>query len=237
MKKLLFAAFLALLLQNTYGQKYKFCLNAGYGVYQMHDLKELQSYMATYYAALNIKEVQQFPGYINYSGSFEYFLNSQNLLGLNVAYYTTGGRNHVSDYSGEYILDMPVNAYHIGLQYRNIMETFGKISLYARLNGGITLSTLDVKESFVIYYADSTSSSYSFGSKSFSAEPGFGALYSLKNNLSVDFSLGYQIDIKSKLHPVESKKDDMTGPSGNPVYINWSGLRLMLGINYDLFKQ
>lgn len=227
-----------LLTQITVAQSIKIGLNTGYGTYLMKDLKEFQSDAAEYYNEINVAEVQQFPGYINYSASLEYYsFGTKNLMGLNAAYSTTGGRNHVADYSGEYYLNMPVYAYSLGIQYRNIFMTINKFDLFAQLKGGMSFSTLEINESFTIHQVDSTSSSFAFVNHSFFVEPSVGTFYELGKDFSLNFSLGYQIDTKSKLHYKDNKEETFLGFDGEPIYTNWSGLRIVLGLSYDLFKE
>jgi len=223
--------------QTAVAQSIKLGLNTGYGTYQMKDLKEFQSDVAEYYKEFNVEEVQQFPGYINYSASLEYSFGTINLIGLNAAYVTTGGRNHVADYTGEYYLNMAVYAYSMGMQYRRVVTTINKFDLYAQLKGGISLSTLEINESFTIHQVDSSSSSFSFVNHSFFVEPSVGTFYALSKDFSINFSLGYQIDIKSKLHYKDNKEETFLGFDGKPIYTNWSGLRIVLGLSYDLFKE
>lgn len=221
--------------QTAVCQSVKLGLNTGYGTYQMKDLKEFQSDVAEYYKEFNVEEVQQFPGYINYSASIEYSFGTKNLIGLNAAYVTTGGRNHVADYTGEYYLNMAVYAYNMGLQYRRVVTTINKFDLYAQLRGGISFSTLEINESFTIYQVDSTSSSFTFVNHSFFFEPSVGTFYALGKDFSINFSLGYQIDTKSKLYSKDNKEETFPGFDGQPIYTNWSGLRIELGLSYDLF--
>jgi len=226
-----------LLTQITVAQSIKIGLNTGYGTYLMKDLKEFQSDAAEYYKEFHVEEVQQFPGYINYSASLEYSFGTKNLIGLNAAYVTTGGRNHVADYTGEYYLNMPVYAYSMGMQYQRVVKTINKFDLYAQLKGGMSFSTLEIDESFTIHQVDSASSSFAFVNHSFFVEPSVGTFYALGKDFSVNFSLGYQIDTKSKLHYKDNKEGTFLGFEGKPIYTNWSGLRIVLGLSYDLFKE
>jgi hypothetical protein len=236
MKNIIKIFLILVLVQTAAAQNFKIGLNVGYGIYQMNDLQDVQSSAAYTYSNFHVEEVQQFPGYINYSASVDYFLNSKNLLGLHAAFYSTGGRNHVSDYSGEYYLNMLVDSYHIGLQYQYIFRSENKLKYYARLKGGISFSNLTVDESMTIHQVDSASGTYKFAATSFYAEPSLGAYYALSDKFGVNFSLGYQVDIPGDLH-TKGNKDQKMGGSDSPVQINWSGIRIEAGIAYYLFKE
>ena len=236
MKNYLKIILILLLAQTSAGQNFKIGLNTGYGTYKMEDLKQFQSDAAEYYSMLNVEEVQQFPGYFNYSASVEYSLSRSNLIGINAGYYTTGGRNHVADYSGEYYMNIPIHAYSLGLQYRNVFMTFNKFDLYAQIKGGILFSALSINESFAIHKFDSISSSYTMVNNSYFCEPSAGVFYSLGKSFSANFSLGYQFDFKDKLHYKDNKDQVLTNDDDEPVYSDWSGFRIVLGLSYDIFK-
>ena len=236
MKKL-FVIILSIFLANvSLAQNFRIGLNTGYGTYQMKDLKQLQSNEAYSLSQFHVEEVQRFPGFINYSASVDYLLNSKNLVGIHTAYYTTGGRNHVADYSGEYFLNMPVSSWNLGIQYRNIFRTENKLSYYARLKGGISFSTLKVEESFTIQQVDSVTNKYTFAATSFYAEPSLGVFYALGNNFSINFSLGYQIDIPRPLHE-KGNKGNILGGESSHIHCNWSGIRIEGGIAYDIIRK
>ena len=236
MKNFIKVILILLFAQSSFGQKSKISLNIGYGTYQMNDLQKIQSSAANNTSIYHVEEVQQFPGFINYSASFDYFLNTKNLVGLQAAYYTTGGRNHVADYSGEYYLNMPVSSYNIGLQYQNIFSSENKFDYYARLKCGVSFSNLTIDESITIHQVDSTSSSYAFSATSFYTEPSLGVLYGLGDNFGINFSLGYQIDVPGALH-TKGNKDEILGSTDSHIHCNWSGLRIELGLAYYIFKK
>lgn len=234
MRVILSVIFVLVLVRVGIAQKLRLSLNSGYGTYQLNELRGLQNDFAAYGAWLHVEKVQQFPGYLNYSVSAEYFLNPKNLIGLSGSYYTTGGRNHVSDYSGEYALNMPLSGYRLGMQYRNVFAGFGKTNIYLSANGGLMLSALSISETMTIYPDHTTTEKVNLASMSFTFDPSVGAWYPLGKNFSVDISLGYQVYLASKLFNVEDLETELTDFRGNAVRLNWSGLRLGLGITYDL---
>ncbi len=236
MKKLFLIIPVIFLTHFSYAQNFRIGLNTGYGTYQMNDLQQLQANEAYNLSQFHVEQVQRFPGYINYSASIDYFFNSKNLAGIHTAYYTTGGRNHVKDYSGEYYLNMPVNSWNLGLQYKYIFLNDHKLSYYLRLKGGISFSTLDIEESLTIHQVDSVTNNYAFAATSFYAEPSLGVYYTLGHNFSVNFSAGYQIDIPGALHE-KGNKGNIMGSSSSHIHCNWSGIRIEAGIAYDIFRK
>lgn len=221
----------------TYSQKYSVDFHAGYGTYLLSGLKEFQSNMTQVYLPLPVKETVRFPGYLNYSASADFWYNSKNSIGLNGVFFTTGGRNHLKDYSGEYKLDMIMNGYRLGIQDRNILLSSGTVKIYLQLRAGILMSVFKMDEFIKINNVDSVSEGYVFTSKTFFGEPSLGFRYKVIEGLSADFCFGYQFDTEGKLHLKENKEMMLNNPAGGPVYTNWSGVRIQLGVSYTLFQK
>ncbi len=233
-KSYIICAFAILLVLNVKGQdNMNVSIDAGYGTYQFDELKQLQTDLSKIYPEFAIKPVEQFPGFINYSVSIEYRVYKDLWLGLNGGYYTTGGRNHVADYSGEYRLDIPAGGKRLGGQLSYMFPTDKKIKPYVRLKGGVLLSTVKTEEYFVVHDADSTSTNYKFKGTSFWGEPSVGLAFEPVNKLLVYLNAGYQFDWKGKLYKEEDKP--LLFQSGDHVRVNWSGLRLSLGVSFSLF--
>jgi hypothetical protein len=237
MKRILLTTAFLLLTYCLFAQKYKVGLNVGYGVYKLDGLKELQEYLADYNSELNVQAVQQFPGYLNYSASFEYYLGTKNLLGINGAFFSTGGRNSVKDYSGEYTFDMPLNGYRLGLQYRYLCGKYGKFSSYFQAVGGTTISTLSFKESLDIYNVESYSNKESYASASCFIEPSGGFFYDLGNHISANFSLGYQFEFLGSFRSVDDIKHKIYYSNNEPIRSDWTGFRILLGVTYDMVSD
>ena len=138
MKKYIFLlSFTLIFLQQAKCQKFDIGFNLGYGFYQLDDLKKYQSEKKDEYSNINVTSVEQFPGSLNYNLFVNYFANKRNVIGLTGTYYTTGGRNHIKDYSGEYKLDMILNGYKIGMNYQNIVFPYKRIRITLKIEVGI----------------------------------------------------------------------------------------------------
>jgi len=214
------------------GQYFKAAIYTGYGAYQLNDVKDLQLNFLKATSPLKTEAVDKFPDYYNYTASLEYCFNTTNYTGLNTSFYTTGARNHLKDYSGEYKLDMILDGFSIGLQYRHVLSESDKINLYFLLKSGIIFSTLKINESLIVNGVSSNSNYYTFGSKTFFGEPDLGAFYPLGDRFAIDLSFGYQFNLKSKLY-LDNKDNAMYNPSGSEVKLDWSGLRITLGLSFN----
>lgn len=222
---------------NLMGQNsLKVGLYGGYGTYQFEDIKTFQADLINLYPQLSIKATEKFPAYLNYSASLEYAVTSKILVGANGGFYTTGGRNHVKDYSGEYKVDMIAVGYRLGLQSRYIFSTVNQFNLYGQLKGGIILSTFKMEGVLMVFDEELTSSDDKLKSTTYFGEPSVGFFYDLGSKFSLDFSLGYQLDFDKPLYRADNKDLNLYDFSGHKVHINWSGIRIAMGISYNIFK-
>jgi hypothetical protein len=237
MKKALCLISALLFYQFAFCQNFIFDLYTGYGFYALKDLKDYQLEMVKSHSPLSIEAVEKFPSYFNYSFSFEYILNAKNIIGVNAAFCTTGGRNHLADYSGQYKFDMIINGYRIGFQYRNIHSIYNKIGIYGQIRSGSIFSVLKTNESFIVNNVDPLVQNQTFNSISYFGEPSFGILYSIRQKILIDVSIGYQFDTNGKFHLKKDKNIELKNASGESVFVNWSGFRISLGLSFDLFKK
>ncbi len=232
MKKLFYILFMILSSEYIYSQSIKVEINSGLGTYNHADLKSFQDYLITL-APPHTRKVAEFPPYYYYSASVENILNAHHLIGINFTFLTSGGRNDIRDYSGEYSLDMHINGIGAGFQYRYILSSFKNFDLYAKARAGILFSSFYMKERLNLILADTTTTSDRFRAVNIYCEPSLGIIWNFWSRLSLDFSLGYEIDTKGSLL-LENTKQFIALPSGQPLTTNWSGFRALAGISYRI---
>ena len=204
-------------------------IGVGHETHNMNQLQEFQKKMIYKVRLNDIKAVERFPDNIFYSVSYSEPIGESNYLGIDISYLTTGGRNHVSDYSGEYKADLILNGYKGGLSFGHLApKSIGKINFSIQLSSGVVYSEFDVRESLKVYessHYDETE----FSALTVFAEPAFIFSRSLMENIFVDLSIGYQIDVYidklSKSHNRDYKID------AKP---EWNGIKSSIGINYKL---
>ncbi|WP_020526494.1 hypothetical protein [Flexithrix dorotheae] len=236
MKKLIYILFLLFIFHESIAQKVRLGFDLGYGTYQMSQLKEFQEELIDLSPVKSVQIVEQFPAYFNYSANLDYYQTSRSLLlGLNLTYFTTGGRNHVKDYSGEYKLDMPLRGYRIGIQLRSEMLGNEKWKLYNKVKIGGILTSLELEESIVVYDEQSDLPGYSFSSEGIFIEPSLGLSYEIVKKIHFDLSFGYQLDASTGLYLSGFKGSFIQNSSNDKVSVNWSGFRTYLGVAYDIF--
>jgi len=222
MKKLYILVLFNIGIINIYSQNFSIGVYSGYGTYDLSNIKQLQLQALSYYSPLEIKSVERFPDYINYSVTLEYNTIKKYSWGLDLAYFSTGARNHLLDYSGEYKLDMHVSAYRLGALFKKSYPLIKNLSLYYNIETGLVYSNFKFDEKITINNVDSVDYNYNTKSNAFFIEPTIGASYYLGLNFSIDANVGYQADINSRFI---TKKDS---------YIYWSGFRFLVGVNYNL---
>jgi hypothetical protein len=232
MKKLCLIVYMILSAEYIYSQGIKVEINSGIGTYNHDDLKSFQDYLLTF-APPHTRAVAKFPPYLYYSASFENILNNRHLIGVNFTLLTSGGRNDIKDYSGEYSLDLHINGIGAGLQYRYIVNSFKNFDIYAKARAGFIFSTFYMKERLNLIQSDTTTTSEHFRAMNIYFEPSIGITWNFWKRISLDFSLGYEIDTKGSLL-LENTKQFIALPSGQPITTDWSGFRALAGVSYKI---
>ncbi len=227
MRTVFSALILIFIVFNANSQDINVEVNGGYGFYELDDVKSLQQSMLESTQIPNLKSVEKFPNGIYPSISVNYLLNPKNSFGITFIRYTTGGRNHLADYSGEYKIDIILNGYGIGAKYQRTAYLQNKFAFILQLEAGVIFSELDMDERLTIYEEVMSSDHISLESTGIYVEPMVKISYNFIDDLNLQFSSGYNINFKGKMK-VDGEKTDFVS--------NWSGLRLMLGVSYT-FKS
>lgn len=215
------------------GQNFSIGFQVGYGTYILKDMKQFQSDVKNFDYRLNVKDVEQFPNNYYYSFQGNYFLNKRNLIGIKSSYHTTGGRNQIKDYSGEYKFDMLLNGYSIGIQYKNIVHAKNNIRASIRIAGGVNYTTLFLHELLNINGTEIFSESYNYESLGYFIEPSLGLSYHVYKGIYANVNLGYEIYFDTDLHAKEDNDLKLNNSDG-AFGANWSGLRFSVGFSYEL---
>ncbi len=225
--------------QNVFGQKINVGFNYGYGAYELKDLKVLQSDLKLEMKDFGVKTMEKFPSNNYYSIYSEVEIDSVNYGGLSLSYYTTGARNHLADYSGEYKLDMILNGYRIGVYYKYTFLYYKKISLGGKFSIGGLFSNLRIEEGIKLFDYTSTDIIYEQTDKikivgnSFFIEPSFYAYYDILKSIRLNINLGYEHDFADEMYEKGSQESIIETSEGNSVKAEWNGIRSSIGISYS----
>ncbi|MDD4972444.1 MAG: hypothetical protein PHT07_23690 [Paludibacter sp.] len=197
-------------------QSARFSYELGYGTYGMKNMKDIQNQLIKTYSPLPIKSVLQFPGYYNHTFSLDYYLSDNVLFGINTTYLTTGGRDHLKDYSGEYKADILLKAYQFGLESEYTERIDRNLDIFFNFKIGVIHSDLKITENIVVYHVDSLTNNSNYDEWSPFVEPTIGFSYSISKKIQAKISIGANVDTSTN------------------ILIDWSGLRTRIGIAYSL---
>ena len=233
MRKAIVTMAILALSQLLYSQSHSFGSLMGYGVYQLSEIKDYQTQllMATYITG--VESVEQFPESAFYGLFYNYHFRDKNSFGLEANYFSTGGRNHRKDYSGEYKLDMILNGYELGVNYERFFLSYNQFDFSFNIGGGVIISNLKIDE-------DINASNVSFWSREFEVKslcsyvkPSFKLKFPLTTQTNLDLKIGYTVnfDYKNEFY-YKDDKDIFYISWDKTLRPNWTGLRFSLGISY-----
>lgn len=207
----------------------------GYSQFDHSTLKNLSQELPTIYQPLNLYSGSNFPDYYSHNFFAETFINKKNVIGLNLAYNSTGARYQAADYSGKYNLDFLLSAFSYGIHYRYNSPYYTPsedMVYYLQVRTGGTASTLHLEESLA-----SISFEYEnlkeFRSLSLFIEPSIGVSYKHWKRFTFDISFGYELNTEASFVEKEEKYV-LYAPTGDKLKSNWSGFRVRAGVLINL---
>ena len=234
MKKVLILVICLIWVQLSWAQAFRIGFNAGYGTYAMKSMKNFQQALVLSSHFEGLRQTQSFPGFINYGLLADIRFNNQFTFGIKADYLMTGGRNHVGDYSGEYYENLRLQAYGFGLVLGKELYDYGKLRFYASLKGTLLMSFFKFEQRINLYQSIDSHSQNDYLSLSLAVEPSAGIRYPLGKKGNLDFNLGYEKCTRSKLIPIPKIDGDLS-PSLDLLEVDWTGLRVSLGLFLTLF--
>lgn len=224
---------LLLFCKTGFNQTYTGGVGIGYGLYQMTEMKEFQENLKNSIDITNLASVESFPGFIFYTAQFSYLPNEKlNSLGIEFNYYMTGARNHAADYSGEYILDINLNGYRLGFNYKLYIDKIGSISMFVKPGAGGLFNEMELNEKLTVFDEEIFSESYSLHGFSAFIEPKVVFSLPVSDKFNVEFDIAYEYDFPNKINLKGEKDKILYLGYQNPLSIQWSGLKLGIDFIY-----
>jgi hypothetical protein len=216
-------------------QKFVFGYSLGKANYQMGDMKSLlendvknlvKTKNADYETDFKYKNTENFP-----SGLFHdvYFGLQFSLheIGLQYNYLTTGGRNHLADYSGELRKDIVFSgdAFGIYYKYRFLsipisndfrVSTYAGVATGAIFNHGHSDYFFDLYDpqvyptDYISRYGkfEKIDESSEWSSTNWFVQPNIGFQFWLKNTISLNINAGYLFDSPGKIRTADENTID-----------------------------
>lgn len=225
-KRLFFIVLFFAGLQTVFSQQIEFRPQIGIGTYAMSDLKGLLKESVTT-SQIGLKTTENFPAYAFYSLDVIYSISPKFGLGVTSGFYSTGGRNHIADYSGSYREDIKVNAINVGL-LASFKDTLTSCFFYGiELGSGIKFSNMSVESDLNVNdYNEQTS--YDLRSRGWWIEPQLRFGRTFFSKITSSLFGGYEFNLKSSLKLKENSQNSSTAK------IDWSGIRLGISLSYKL---
>ena len=225
-------AFSLLILSNlVVAQDPQFGLGLGYASFNLENLKDAQEDALRFSNLENIKATESFPDRAYASFFFGFEFQNKSSLNFTYSYFSTGGRNAVADYSGEYKLDLEVEASKYGLQYEMKKSITDRFSLGASFGSGVLLSNYDVTESFIINGNPRNSYEVNLEGLNIFVEPSIIASYNILDNLNCFLKVSYEKNITNELYLSTDKEQKST------LDADWTGIRISTGIYYTFRSE
>lgn len=203
---------------SLYSQTIRLTYETGYGIYGLENLKNYQESLTQQINGLPVKMIAQFPDYFNHSASIGLYLDKNVIFGLNASFLSTGGRNHISDYSGEYKLDMLLRAYQFGMESEYIYNLDRKWDMNLNIKMGVVSSTINLNEYIIVYDFDSSTEIQNFTQISVFIEPNLNVSYHIYKGIALKAGLGLNLNTVAF----------------QGALLDWTGFRPRLGVSYSL---
>jgi hypothetical protein len=207
-------------------------LNAGYGYYQMSNLKTLmENYI--HESGVDYEVTENFPRELNYGGTFVVGVGKFE-TGVDYRYYTSDGKLVNEDNAVESGLKIGLAAHSIGL--------FGKYPvIHTKLfqfKAGLLVSVYGSKASYTEYYSSASvynEQTLQFRSKSIALTPFAEPVIYFTGGVYAGVRIAYAYDTKGALHEKKNNDSQLVTSSGEVIKTDWSGLRgdVFLGLRLN----
>jgi hypothetical protein len=211
-------------------QKFVFGYSLGKANYQMGDMKSLlendvknlvKEINNNYQTDFKYKNTENFPNGL-FHDAYAGVQFSFHEIGLQYNYLTTGGRNHLADYSGELRRDIVFSGDALGLYYKYRFLSIPlsgnfRFSAYAGVATGAIFNQGHSDYLFDLYDPqipssggigwigefEKTDESYELYSTNWYVQPNIGLQFWLKNTISLNINAGYLFDSPGKIRTAD----------------------------------
>lgn len=191
-----------------------FSLSATYGSFNMSTQRQIQDYTLNSFSP--IKMVSSFPSRFGLEmttgvrvgqGSFT--------LGPAFSYFSTGGRLHYADYSGEVSFDQIAECFMVGLHAKGLISNpEKKLRMYLAATASAVFTTLEYRSYFALG-TQTESSEEQVTVVNYSLRPALSVQRSFAQDFYAEVHLGYDLQLIK----------------GDPK-VEWDGLRCGIAIGY-----
>lgn len=204
-------------------------LNSVVAQYAMSDLKKFQDDTKKQFesAGIQAKNELSFPVSLQAELGVDKNMGKENILGGFINYAFTKGKVGYSDYSGETSATQNVSLYGLGIKGGLAMGKGFDVFIKASFN----YSQLNLKYVTVITGGGRSETNEDFHSTGIILEPGVSWLYKIEK-IFLRVQTGYAINIQGTTWYNKNSNEYLLNDSGSKMILDWSGLRMGLGIGY-----
>ncbi|EJF08907.1 hypothetical protein [Pontibacter sp. BAB1700] len=207
----------------------------GFGTFRMQSMKELQRVMIAN-TDLNAKATDTFGSYAQFGLNVVSDLGENTRIGGFIEHGSTGGRVAYSDYSGEFLLDTPLNYNAFGglfYHHQPIKESTLRYVVGAELHMLMTNMKL---QAYTKINNTTESSEDKFNSYGLGLKPFVGLQYPFLD-FPTTLSLGYLLDTNYPFHvPGEPKQQLRINSNNKTLQPGWGGLRINLAVSIPIVR-
>lgn len=218
------------LVQNVYSQQINF--TTGIASYAMKSMK---------YHGENLQEdfpvdarfVAEFPVYIYYELSVTQRIRNC-YVGGSISYGSTGARINYTDYSGSITADQNVRYFEFGPQFAVLLNPEATVSYFKfTLKPAVLFGRYDLV--FATRIGDQfEKEDIGFNSINIALQPGLSYSHRILKKFDLTLHAGYNANLyKGDLIFRENDSLFLKDKKGDKVTLDWSGLRIGMGVNYN----
>ncbi len=204
----------------------------------MEQLKKMQKGLAESIreeTGIPVEVVNDFPSFYNFQVQFLVTTPELFSTGLYFDFYSTGGRIHYEDYSGQYGFDQTITQMTIGGIIEKNFFRFAQVHFISVILKGF-VSRNDLKNKNYLLIDNSISKQiYKFNALSVGMQPALGYAYKFYF-LSIGLELGYKVDFSGLFH-LAGDENAYLVYNNQPIHPQWDGLNISLTLGLGLFSN
>ena len=213
------------------GQEFVYMKAIG-GTYRMSDMKRMQDeLLADLSPRIPARAVRSFPASVGVELGIDFAgyddVPASHRLGGFTSYILTQGKISYSDYSGE--VDIEQDLTRITLGTKGTVGIAANLSLVGKL--GFCLSRYEINSRTSLDTAPTQEEEVSFTARGVAVEPGLQWSRTWRR-VSLIVEAGYELNINGKTQYDSDRH--LIDDAGDPLKIDWSGIRLGTGIVFGL---
>jgi hypothetical protein len=204
-----------------------------FSTYSMNDLKDFQrDYIKSF--GVGLKPVTTFPPYFGFGIEIGKVIKPTLSIGFLLGYNSTGGRVDYQDYSGRVRMDQLLHCFSVGSIVKEKVNGSNKWPLYISLAASWVHTRMGIDSEVIVGDVKEVD-----GLDLYSNNLGLYPAFILRRDINSLFffqaSAGYEVQLSGKVFLKDNNDGAyLTTSSGDPFQIRWDGLRISLGLGFNL---